>query len=271
MNKPISPSLRTLGAAIRRHREAAGMTQDYLAGLVNYSNGWLGSVETGQLCPQKQAVVELEKVLGLPEKVLLDIFDLIRYEEPHPVISFDRYTDAESRAAVIRQYHALVLPGLLQTPDYARALIAAGRPSARPETVESLLAARLERQEILARDDPPTLWLVIDETALLRPIGGPEVHRAQLDALVEAAQRPGITVQVIPLGTGAHAGLTSAFTILSFTDEPDVAYTEDHQRGHLQERPELVHGWFAVYQALHLVTETAAASLELIRRTRERL
>jgi Domain of unknown function (DUF5753) len=73
------------------------------------------------------------------------------------------------------------------------------------------------------------------------------------------------------LGTGAHAGLTSAFTILSFTDEPDVAYTEDHQRGHFQERPELVHGWFAVYQALHLVTETAAASLELIRRTRERL
>jgi transcriptional regulator with XRE-family HTH domain len=269
MHTPISPSLRTLGAAIRRHREAAGMTQEYLAGLVNYSSGWLANVETGHLCPQRQSVVELEKVLGLPEKVLLDIFELVKYEEPHPVISFERYTDAESRAAVIRQYHALVVPGLLQTPDYARALIAAGRPSARPETVESLVAARLERQDILARDDPPTLWLVIDETALLRPVGGPEVHRAQLDVLWEAARRPGVTVQVIPLATGAHAGLTGAFTILSFTDEPDLAYTEDHERGHFHERPELVHGWFAAYQALHLVTETAATSLELIRRIRE--
>jgi transcriptional regulator with XRE-family HTH domain len=269
MNKPISPSLRTLGAAIRRHREAAGMTQEYLAGLVNYSNGWLSNLENGILCPQKQTVIELEKVLGLPEKVLLDIFDLIKYEEPHPVISFERFTDAENRATMIREYDALVVPGLLQTPDYARALIAAGRPSARPEVIESLLAGRIARQEILVRDDPPTLWLVIDETALLRPVGGPEVHRGQLDALVEAAQRPGVTVQVIPLSTGAHAGLTCGFTILSFTDEPDVAYTEDHERGHFQERPELVHNWFAAYQSLHLMTETAAASLEVIRRTRE--
>jgi transcriptional regulator with XRE-family HTH domain len=269
MNKPISASLRTLGAAIRRHREAAGMTQEYLAGLVNYSVGWLANVETGHLCPQRQAVIELEKVLGLPEKVLLDIFELIKYEEPHPVGGFERYTDAESRANVIREYDALVVPGLLQTPDYARALIAAGRPSARPEMIEGLLAARLERQEILARDDPPTLWLVIDEAALLRPVGGAETHRAQLDLLWEAAQRPGITVQVIPLATGAHAGLTSGFTILSFADEPDIAYTEDHERGHFRERPELVHGWFATYQALHLVTETAASSLDVIRRIRE--
>jgi transcriptional regulator with XRE-family HTH domain len=271
MKKPISPSLRTLGGAIRRHREAAGMTQEYLGSLVNFTNGWVGNVESGYLCPRKESVVELEKVLGLPEKVLLDIYDLIKYEDPHPVVSFERFTDAESRASVIREYDALVVPGLLQIPEYARALIAAGRPSARPDVIESLLAARLERQEILARDDPPTLWLVIDETALLRPIGGPDVHRAQLDVLVEAAQRPGITIQVIPVSTGAHAGLTSGFTILSFTDEPDVAYTEDHERGHFQERPELVHGWYAAYQALHLVTETAAASLEMIRRTREQL
>lgn len=247
------------------------MTQEYLAGLINYSKGWVGNVESGQLCPPKQTVIDLEKVLGLPEKVLLDIYDLIKYEEPHPVRSFERYTDAESRAAVIRQYHSLVLPGLLQTPDYARALIAAGRPSARPEVVETLLAARLERQEILARDDPPTLWLVIDETALLRPVGGREVHRAQLDVLLEAARRPGITVQVIPLSTGAHAGLTCSFTILSFTDEPDLAYTEDNESGHFRERPELVQGWFAAYEALHLVTETAATSVEVIRQLREKL
>jgi transcriptional regulator with XRE-family HTH domain len=247
------------------------MTQEYLASLINYSNGWVSNVETGQLCPQKQAVVELEKVLGLPEKVLLDIYELIKYEEPHPVLSFERYADAERRATVIRQYHALVLPGLLQTPDYGRALITAGRPDAKPEVIESLLAARLERQEILSRDDPPTLWLVVDETAFLRPVGGREVHKEQLDVLLEAAQRPGITVQVIPLSTGAHAGLTCSFTILSFGDEPDIAYTEDHERGYFRERPEQVRAWFGAYEALHLVTETAAASLEVIRKIREKL
>jgi transcriptional regulator with XRE-family HTH domain len=271
MNKPISPSLRTLGAAIRRHRETAGMTQEYLAGLINYSKGWVGNVETGQLCPQKQTVVELEKVLGLPEKVLLDILDLVKYEEPHPVVAFERYADAESRATVIRQYHALVVPGLLQTADYARALIAAGRPDAKPELIESLLAARLERQDILSRDDPPTLWLVVDETALLRPVGGRDVHIAQLDVLLEAAGRPGVTIQVVPLATGAHAGLTCSFTILSFEDEPDIAYTEDLERGYFRERPELVRGWFGAYEALHMVTDTAAASLEVIRQIREKL
>jgi hypothetical protein len=228
-------------------------------------------VETGQLCPQKQTVIELEKVLGLPEKVLLDILDLVKYEEPHPVVAFERYADAESRATVIREYDALVVPGLLQTPDYARALLVAGRPNAKPEVIESLLAARLERQEILSRDDPPILWLVLDETALHRPVGGRDVHIEQLDVVLEAAQRPGITVQVVPLSTGAHAGLTGGFTILSFRDDPDVAYTEDHERGHFRERPDLVRAWFGAYEALHMVTETAAASLEVIRQIREKL
>ena len=247
------------------------MTQEYLAGLINYSKGWVSNVETGQLCPQKQTVIELEKVLGLPEKVLLDILDLVKYEEPHPVVAFERYADAESRATVIRQYHALVVPGLLQTADYARALIAAGRPDAKPEVIESLLAARLERQDILSRDDPPTLWLVVDETALLRPVGGRDLHIAQLDVLLEVAGRPGVTIQIVPLATGAHAGLTCSFTILSFEDEPDIAYTEDLERGYFRERPELVRGWFGAYEALHMVTDTAAASLEVIRQIREKL
>jgi transcriptional regulator with XRE-family HTH domain len=271
MSKPLSPSLRTLGAAVRRHREAAGMTQEYLGSLVNFTNGWVSNVETGQLCPRKESVLELEKVLGLPEKVLLDIHDLIKYEEPHPVFAFERYADAESRARVIREYDALVVPGLLQTPEYARALIAAGRPDARPEMIDNLLAARMERQETLTRQDPPTLWLVVDETVFSRPIGGRDVQVAQLDAVIEAAQRPGITVQVIPLSTGAHAGLTSSFTLMSFDDDPDIVYTEDRERGYIRERPESVRAWFGAYEALHTVTETAAVSLKMIERLRENL
>jgi transcriptional regulator with XRE-family HTH domain len=271
VDRPVSPSLRVLGAAIKRHREAAGMTQEKLASLVNYSKAWLSNVETGQLCPQKSMILEFERHLSLPEKVLLDIFDLVKYEEPHPVLAFERFLEAESRATVIRQYDALVIPGLLQTPEYARALIAAGRPTAKSEVIERLLSDRLARQQILERDDPPALWLIVDESALRRPIGGREVHLAQLDALIEAAQRPGIGVQVIPFSTGAHAGLTCGFTVLSFKDESDAAYTEDRERGYFRARPEQVRVWFDAYEALRAVTLPAAASLELIRQIREEL
>jgi transcriptional regulator with XRE-family HTH domain len=269
MGNTVSPALVTLGAAIRRHREAAGLKQAQLATTLNYSDGWVSNVETGQLRPRRQAVMACERALGLPDGVLLDIYGLIKEDTPHPVGSFERYADAERRATVIRQYDALVVPGLLQTPDYARALIAAGRPAARPEVIETLLSARLERQEILTRDDPPTLWLVMDETVLRRPIGGRAVHIAQLDALLAAAECPGVAIQVIPLATGAHAGLTCTFTILSFKDGPDVAYTEDRELGHFHDKPELVRAWFDTYEALRVVTQPAAASLELIEQIRE--
>jgi transcriptional regulator with XRE-family HTH domain len=271
VGRPVSPSLRVLGAAVKRHREAAGMTQEKLAGLVSYSKAWLSNLETGHLCPHKQTVLDLEKHLGLPEKVLFDIFELVKYEDPHPVLAFERYADAECRATIIRQYNALVVPGLLQTPEYARALIEAGRPTAKPEVIERLLSDRLARQEILQRDDPPALWLIVDESALRRPVGGRDVHMAQLDALIEAARRPGIGIQVISFSTGAHAGLTCSFTILSFKDQSDAVYTEDNERGYFREKPELVRLWFDSYEALRADTLPVAASLELIRHIREEL
>lgn len=271
MGNTVSPALVTLGAAIRRYRETAGLKQAQLARALNYSDGWVSNVETGQLRPKRQAVMACEKVLGLPDGVLLDIYGLIRHETPHPVGSFDRYADAERRATVIRKYDALVVPGLLQTPDYARALIAAGRPTARPEVIEALLSTRLDRQAILSRDNAPTLWSVVDESAIRRPVGGRSVHIAQLDALLDAAQQPGVAVQVIPLSTGARAGLTCSFTILSFHDGPDIAYTEDREMGHFHEIPQLVRAWFDAYEALRVVTLPAAASLDLIRAIREEL
>jgi hypothetical protein len=95
------------------------------------------------------------------------------------------------------------------------------------------------------------------------------VHHDQLDALIEASQRRGIGLQVIPLAAGAHAGLTCSFTILSFRDGPDIAYTEDRESGYFREKPELVRGWLDAYEALHVVTQPGTTSLELIRKIRE--
>jgi hypothetical protein len=162
------------------------------------------------------------------------------------------------------------VPALLQTPEYAKALIVAGRQSAKPEVIERLLGDLRERQERVIRDEP-TLWLIIDESALRRPVGGCEVHMAQLDALIEAAQRPNVGLQVIPLATGAHAGLICSFTILSFDDDPEVAYTEDCERSYFRERPDQVRVWFDTFEALRAVTLPAAASLEVIRDIRDEL
>jgi transcriptional regulator with XRE-family HTH domain len=266
--RPISPTLRILGAAIRRHREAAGLTQERLADLLNYSKAWMSNLETGQVHPHRQIIIDIEKALKLPPKTLLDIFELIKYEEPDRKMAFVRYGDAERRARVIRQYSALVVPDLLQTPEYARTLISAARPTAPPKIVEDLLGDRLRRQEILASEAPPTLWLVLDECALLRPVGEPTTHQAQLDALIEAAQQPYIGLQVIPLSTGAHAGLMGSFTILSVGDDPDIVYTEDHEGGCFRERPDIVRVWFGTFDALRAVALPTAASLGLIQNVR---
>jgi transcriptional regulator with XRE-family HTH domain len=246
------------------------MTQERLANLINYSKAWMSNLETGQVHPYRQTIIDIEKTLKLPPQVLLDIYELIKFEEPHPVLAFERYADAERRARIIRRYDALVVPALLQTPEYAKPLIVAGRQTAKSEVIERLLSDRLERQERLIRDEP-TLWLIVDESALHRPVGGREVHMAQLDALIEAAQRPNIGLQVIPLATGAHAGLTCSFTILSFDDDPEVAYTEDCERGYFRERPDQVRIWFDTFEALRAVTLPAAASLEVIRHIRDEL
>jgi transcriptional regulator with XRE-family HTH domain len=271
ITRPVSPSLRVLGAAVRRYREAAGLTQERLAGLINYSKVWMSNLETGQVHPYRQTIIDIEKALKLPPRVLLDIFELVKYEEPQPGVACGRYADAERRARVIRQYTALVVPELLQTPEYARALIAAAHPTAKPEVIDGLLGDRLKRQEILAGDAPPTLWLVVDEGVLHRPVGGREVHIAQLDALIEAVQQPHVGCQVIPLSTGAHPGLMGSFTIVGFADDPEIVYTQDHETGHLRERPEIVRSWFQAFEALRMVTLPGSASLELIRSVREKL
>jgi hypothetical protein len=126
-------------------------------------------------------------------------------------------------------------PGLLQTQDYARALLA-NRIGGNPETTDEIVAARMARQSILARDNPPELWVVIDEAVLHRPVGGPLVMREQLNQLIKSAQRPSIVFQVIPAAVGVHDGLPGAgFIIATFENAPHVAYQDTAVRGQVIE------------------------------------
>jgi hypothetical protein len=134
----------------------------------------------------------------------------------------------EESASLIRSYQPQVVPGLLQTEGYIKAITAASFPAAPQDFTERAVALRLARQQLLARPEPPEYWVVMDETVLRRPIGGPQVMREQLACLIEATQRPKVTIQVIPFAAGWHPALHGMFNIYRFaaSEVPDVVYGE---------------------------------------------
>jgi hypothetical protein len=141
---------------------------------------------------------------------------------------FQSYLGLEAAAALIRSYEVQFVPGLLQTREYARAVVLLGHGAAGPGEIDRRVALRMQRQQLLQRQNPPQLWAVVDEAALRRPIGGAEVMRGQLTALIEATKSPHIRLQVIPFAAGGHAAAGGAFTILRFGDQelPDIVYIE---------------------------------------------
>lgn len=141
---------------------------------------------------------------------------------------FNTFVSLEVEANLIRAYEPHYIPGLLQTEDYARAVLRAGMPHAPESEIERNVALRMERQELLTRDNPPMLWVVMDETVLRRPIGGSETMRAQIARLIDVAEAPHIQLQVMPFDAGPHPAMYGPFHIFRFPipELPDIAYTE---------------------------------------------
>ncbi|MFD3928505.1 helix-turn-helix transcriptional regulator [Streptomyces sp. NPDC058614] len=142
---------------------------------------------------------------------------------------FSMYVSLEGAAALIRQYEPHFVPGILQTEEYARGVLKAGAiGQTRPEDIERHVALRMQRQDLLTRADAPRIWAVMDETALRRPIGGPDVMRAQIDKLLQATKLPNLTLQVIPFSSGPHPGTYGPFVLFRFAvpELPDMVYSE---------------------------------------------
>jgi hypothetical protein len=162
----------------------------------------------------------------------------------------------------------MLVPGLLQTAEYARAVLAA-RPNTSEEEVDDLVAARLARQAILDRDDPPLLWAVIDETVLHRPAGDSKVMHDQLMHLVDMSARPNITVQVVPYTAGAHSGLRGAFVIADFDDAPSIAFLETAAEGETVEEPSTLAKVALIFDTLRSEALPRSASADMIRKAAE--
>lgn len=261
---PSASVLDYFGSELRRLRITAGLSQERLGEIVNYTGALVGLVEIAKRSPSRDFAERCDGALGA-DGTLTRLWPLVsRSGLPG---WFQDYAGLEARATEIRTYQAQVVHGLLQTEPYARAVL---RP-ARPHDLDGLTEARMKRQEILSQTNPPRLWMVLDEAALRRSVGGPEVMRSQLHRLLDYRETPRVVVQVMPYSAGAHAGLNGSFTLLSFGESPDVSYSEGYVGGQTLTEPSDVELCQVQYDLVRAAALSPDDSAELIAQVLEEL
>jgi transcriptional regulator with XRE-family HTH domain len=227
-----------LGARLRNLREGQGISREDAGYTIRASGSKISRMELGRVSFKERDIADLLTLYGVEgpaeRAALVDLAQQAnspgwwhKYGDVLPDW-FQVYVGLEEAASLIRLYEVQFVPGLLQTPGYTRAVVQLGRRGATQEEIEHRVSLRQDRQRVLARHDPPRLWVVIDEAALRRPIGGPEVMRRQIERLIDAGKEPHVTIQVLPFRLGGHAAEAGAFTLMRFPelDLPDVVYTE---------------------------------------------
>jgi DNA-binding XRE family transcriptional regulator len=227
-----------IGARLRRLRIDQGLTREAAAQAIRASEWKIHRLENGQVGFKDRDVIDLLAFYGVrdPEETAAIVTMAREANAPGWWHSygdvlppwFRAYVDLEAAATLIRTYEGQLVPGLLQTEDYAHALMRGALLEASPEETERRIALRMKRQEVLTRPDGPRLWAVVDEAALRRRVGSPKVMRAQVEQLIEASSLPNVILQVLPFGAGAHPAMAGAFSLLRFAAEelPDVVYVE---------------------------------------------
>jgi transcriptional regulator with XRE-family HTH domain len=227
-----------LGRQLRRFREAAGVTPEQAAYEIRASRFKISRLENGRVRLKSRDVADLLTFYGVTDASLRSKFLELAGQSNNPdwwtkysdILPdwFETYLGLEAAAAVIRSFEVQFVHGLFQTSAYAAAVTRLGRKSAPYEEIERRVALRIKRQDLIGRPDPPRIWSVMDEAVLRRPVGGPAVMRAQFRHLIEMAELPQVTLQVVPFASGGHAAESGSFTVLRFAelDLPDVVYLE---------------------------------------------
>jgi transcriptional regulator with XRE-family HTH domain len=267
-----------LGAQLRRLREAKGISRQDAGYLIRASESKISRMELGRVSFKQRDVADLLSLYGIVQQdereALLALVRQAntpgwwqRYGDIFPSW-FQTYLGLEAAAALIRTYEVQFVPGLLQTEDYARAVIAYGNPAASAEEIERRVGLRVQRQQLLTRSGAPQYWVVVDEAALRRRMGDPEVMAAQLEHLIKAAELPSVTLQVLPFEAGAHAAEAGAFTILRFPepDLPDVVYIEQLTGALYLDKREDVDVHMAAMDRLGVESAAPRTSVEILSR-----
>ncbi|MGC4891685.1 DUF5753 domain-containing protein [Micromonospora sp. DT227] len=230
-----SPTIRArrLRRELRRLRDRAGHTAEEVAKILGWHRTKVIRLEQGHSRVMPKDMPPLLHLYEATESERESLAALHRQSRlkgwwsAYGDVLPDDYVGFEAEATSISSFESLYVPGLLQTEEYVRAIVRAGRGTADQDETDRVVAARLARKALLSRDLPPSLWVVLDEAVLRRVVGGPAVMRAQLARLVEACEMPTVEIQVLPFTAGAHAAMGGAFTLLSYDDpvlDPAVVY-----------------------------------------------
>ncbi|MHA7957546.1 helix-turn-helix domain-containing protein [Streptomyces sp. L500] len=265
---PLSSPLALYGAKLRKLRLRCGWTQKELGRQVPIAHSRIAQFELGKELPPRDISDRLDAIL----KADGDLSDLWDYAQRFPFSDATRkYMEYEARATALHMYLAHCVPGLLQTEAYAREVMRAAQLWCTVHEIEEKVAARISRRAVIAKEDAPLLWAVLDESVLRRPIGGPSVMREQLAQVLEASEAPNVEVQVLPFAAGAHAALGGSLTMLSFNNAPDVAYLEGDVWSQVVRDRKAVARHSHRYDLVHAAALTPAASISWIEKAMEDL
>jgi transcriptional regulator with XRE-family HTH domain len=267
--------LRRLAAELRTLRTSSGLTRDAVVERTGINVATLYRIEHARVRPQTRTLRTLLDLYGADEQQQADLVALLRdarqrgwlhaYQSELPE-QYTTYIGFEGEARSVWNYESLFIPGLLQTEDYARAVIRAVLPWASRDEVERRVEVRMERQDVLHNDNPLELWVIMDEAALRRQVGGHAVMHAQLGHLVEAADLPNVTFQVIPFDVGAHAGMPGSFVFMQFGEAaiPDVVYIDSMAGDLFLEADADVRRYRLVFEHLRAVAVSPDESRSLV-------
>jgi transcriptional regulator with XRE-family HTH domain len=267
---------RLLGAQLRRLREDRGITLEDAGEVIRASGSKMSRLETGRVGFKDRDIADLLTFYEVTDEQKRGALqELARSASAHgwwhdysDVLPawFEAYIGLEEAATSIRAYEIQFVPGLLQTEDYARAVTLLGHDGAPSAEIDQRVALRMARQGLLTGSQPTHLWAVLDEAVLRRPAGRPGVMRRQLQHVLEAAERPNVTIQVIPFAAGAHAAAGGAFSILRFSehDLPDVVYLEQLTSALYLDKRETVDHYMAVMERLCLEAAPASSTAKTI-------
>ncbi|MEU4311646.1 helix-turn-helix transcriptional regulator [Nocardia sp. NPDC024068] len=262
-----------LGGQLRKLRESKKITREAAGDAIRGSHAKISRLELGRTSFKERDIRDLLTLYGVTDTEERERFLVLARKANEPgwwhrfgdllPSWFGTYLGLEQAASKIRTYESHLVPGLLQTPDYARAVVTLGYEDS---DTDRRVAFRQRRQEILHRADPPVVWAVIDEAALHRPVGGPAVHRAQLEHLLDLTRLPNVTIQVVPFSAGEHPAAGSSFTILRFaeTELPDIVYLEQLTSALYLDRREDLALYLSVMDRLSVQAATPERSRNII-------
>ncbi|MDN3293820.1 helix-turn-helix transcriptional regulator [Streptomyces ficellus] len=253
------------GEELRLRRLAAGLTQEGLAEQVVCSPSLISHFEAGRRLPKPDDAKRIDQALGTDGFFARWLEDL----EAEYARYFAAVADLEQQATLIQQFALSLVPGLLQTDGYARALFHAYRPNHTPEELDREVVIRTGRSRVLDGPLRPVVWTLLDEAVLRRRIGGPQVMADQLRKIANMAEGGRLRLHVLPFGVGAHALLESLLTLMSFEDSAPVAYVEGLLTGHLMDDPALVRASQTAYALALSDALSQQESLALVRAAAE--